>query len=460
MKPTVKVGGNKRILWVTPRVPWPPACGASVANVSLMRLLTAQGWQIDLMCIAARSNTSALTELMSHLRLTSVSLIPTPKVLSNRWLRYLALAMYQIIYRHTPLTAIPFVISSVREKIVRQIAQSKSGIVLWDGLHPMAACINEFTKKKELPSADYIQHVYRAHNVESEIWRQYHKQALPVLRPLIAQQLRLMKAFEERCLAKSALLLCLNKADVHDFKRLFQTPAPILEIPVFISRPRATRSRCLPVGASRCLRLLWIGGMNWWPNKHGIQWFLRRVWPQLSAMNPNTQLDLVGSGTESIVRHIQGRVHGHGFVATTEPYLTHADILIVPIFFGSGIRIKALEALTHSVPCFGTPHGLSGIPEQGCWLGEDENEWVKQLSSLSKHDCVERGRIGHDTLSEQIHSQRLGEQLSGRLMAMKHANLTLQRQTRATPRRHQTDGSTQKSALHPTGFSGTDRESR
>jgi glycosyltransferase involved in cell wall biosynthesis len=49
------------------------------------------------------------------------------------------------------------------------------------------------------------------------------------------------------------------------------------------------------------------------------------------------------------------------------------DAAIVPIAHGGGIKTKAVEAMAHGVPVFGTPHVASGFsPEWTRYIGEIE----------------------------------------------------------------------------------------
>jgi glycosyltransferase involved in cell wall biosynthesis len=50
-----------------------------------------------------------------------------------------------------------------------------------------------------------------------------------------------------------------------------------------------------------------------------------------------------------------------GFVSCIEEELASADLVIVPLRFGSGTRIKILEAFAHRIPVVGTTLGAEGL---------------------------------------------------------------------------------------------------
>ena len=51
-----------------------------------------------------------------------------------------------------------------------------------------------------------------------------------------------------------------------------------------------------------------------------------------------------------------------GKVDNVESYIQNKEILFVPLFSGSGIRIKILEAMAHGIPVVSTSKGAQGIP--------------------------------------------------------------------------------------------------
>ena len=54
------------------------------------------------------------------------------------------------------------------------------------------------------------------------------------------------------------------------------------------------------------------------------------------------------------------RVMVTGWVPDMASELRHADLVVVPIRYGSGTRIKILEAFAHRIPVVSTSAGLEG----------------------------------------------------------------------------------------------------
>jgi glycosyltransferase involved in cell wall biosynthesis len=87
--------------------------------------------------------------------------------------------------------------------------------------------------------------------------------------------------------------------------------------------------------------------------------------------------------------------HYHGAIAN-----------IVPIFYGSGTRVKAIESSLFATACIGTAQGVEGLgldPERDYFRAESESEWIDALNTLDPDaarqrgsNALERARIRYD----------------------------------------------------------------
>lgn len=106
------------------------------------------------------------------------------------------------------------------------------------------------------------------------------------------------------------------------------------------------------------IKLLFIGALDWYPNLQGIQWFMEKVFPLLPE---NFELEIVGrNAAKAFPLNNSTRIHIHSDVGAVEPFYLSADIFISPVFAGSGINIKMLEAASYGIPIVATPFSLRG----------------------------------------------------------------------------------------------------
>lgn len=106
-----------------------------------------------------------------------------------------------------------------------------------------------------------------------------------------------------------------------------------------------------------CFKLLFVGGY-FWPNVHGITWFVENVMP---ALPEDVSLDIVGNNMERVADMLGGRrVRVHGRVECLDDFYNQADVVVGPIFEGEGMKSKTCEALMYGKLYLGTDEALEG----------------------------------------------------------------------------------------------------
>jgi glycosyltransferase involved in cell wall biosynthesis len=90
--------------------------------------------------------------------------------------------------------------------------------------------------------------------------------------------------------------------------------------------------------------------------------FVKHVFPRIRAVHPDVQLRIVGRYDDAVAQlGSQTNVTVTGYVPRIEDELARSDVVIVPIRFGSGTRIKLLEAFAHRIPSVSTTLGAEGL---------------------------------------------------------------------------------------------------
>ncbi len=98
------------------------------------------------------------------------------------------------------------------------------------------------------------------------------------------------------------------------------------------------------------------------PNVDAADWLVSEVTPRLRARIADLEIRLVGQTVPGVERyHNPPGVTVVGAVPTMMPELTRADIVVVPIRYGSGTRLKILESFAHRVPVVSTTIGAEGL---------------------------------------------------------------------------------------------------
>ncbi len=92
-------------------------------------------------------------------------------------------------------------------------------------------------------------------------------------------------------------------------------------------------------------------------NVEGIEWFVRNVLPHVDI-----RMQIVGKGMEKLkdADWMQSDIEILANVPDLDPLFLAADIMVLPIFKGSGMKVKTCESLMFGKNIIGTPEAWSG----------------------------------------------------------------------------------------------------
>jgi polysaccharide biosynthesis protein PslH len=107
------------------------------------------------------------------------------------------------------------------------------------------------------------------------------------------------------------------------------------------------------------------GNLGYFPTVDGALWFAREVWPILRRLHPGVEWRLAGARPSRAIRAL-GRLGGISVVAAPENLaaeLEHASVVVAPLLAGSGTPNKVLEAMAAGIPVVTTPAGAAGLDD-------------------------------------------------------------------------------------------------
>jgi glycosyltransferase involved in cell wall biosynthesis len=108
--------------------------------------------------------------------------------------------------------------------------------------------------------------------------------------------------------------------------------------------------------------VLFQGTLRYPPNADAARWLAGEIGPALRRLLPDLRIRLVGQGNadlEALNNPPALTVVGKVLEITDE--LAKADLVVVPVRFGSGTRLKILEAFSHRIPVVSTTLGAEGL---------------------------------------------------------------------------------------------------
>lgn len=109
--------------------------------------------------------------------------------------------------------------------------------------------------------------------------------------------------------------------------------------------------------------ILFVGDLQFPPNRDGLNHFLAEVWPGVRAKRPAASLSIVGRGLVDADRAKWSQSAGVeviGFAEDLSACYRRCALTVVPIYFGGGTKIKVLESLAFGRAVVTTPQAMRG----------------------------------------------------------------------------------------------------
>jgi glycosyltransferase involved in cell wall biosynthesis len=109
--------------------------------------------------------------------------------------------------------------------------------------------------------------------------------------------------------------------------------------------------------------VLFLGAMGYSPNARAADTLVQDIWPIVRSRVPEARLIIAGSRPE-LLKSFSGAhesVTFSGFVDDLATLYAQARVVCCPIFYGSGTRIKIIEAAAHARAIVSTRLGAEGL---------------------------------------------------------------------------------------------------
>lgn len=237
------------------------------------------------------------------------------------------------------------------QKIIEVLRKESFDIIQLEMLQ-MATYLDILRKYSKAPV------VLRAHNIEHKIWQRIAENCTnPFKRFYLNHLYQSLRRFEIGILNKMDGIIAITPVDARNLDRLSHS-TNIISVPFGINLESLTANPVQPEDAS----LFHIGTMNWYPNEEGIRWMIDEVWPVVTKKLPGIEMHLAGRYMPEWLQKLSvPRITVDGEVSDVWEYMQQFSIMVVPLFSGSGIRIKIVEAMAAGKAIITTAIGAEGI---------------------------------------------------------------------------------------------------
>ncbi len=142
------------------------------------------------------------------------------------------------------------------------------------------------------------------------------------------------------------------------------------------------------------INLGFIGSCDHPPNQQAIKFLINNILPQLEIQKIKYKFYFAGNNSKILIDKLISRssINQLGYIDAVESFYKEIDLLIAPIFSGSGSRIKILESLSYGRPVITTKIGAEGIDLSSPFLSilnskeMDPLTWTKAVIQIQEKE--------------------------------------------------------------------------
>ena len=359
-----------RILQITNKVPYPVKDGGAIACMNLARGFSLLGHQVTILAMNTVKHHITLGEIPESVKeLAEFKLVNVPARISP------VCALFNLLLSRKPYNATRFISNTFADELKKVLQENEFDIIQLEGLYvcPYIQVIRQFSKAKV---------IYRAHNIEHEIWSRTAVMAHGFEKWYLKNLSKRIKRFETQVLNKYDLLVPITGRDGAILNKMGNTK------PAHVSQTGIDSSVLIP--NSKNLNhpsLFHIGSLEWSPNQEGLIWFFENCWDAIREKYPELKFYVAGRNAPPWFQKMLNlpNVVFKGEVADAYEFMNSKSIMVVPLFSGSGMRIKIIEGMALGKPIVTTPVGTEGIlttSGENIIVIKDAEGFVQSISDL------------------------------------------------------------------------------
>ncbi len=382
------------ILQLHNKIPFPPKDGGSVAVYNLSEAFVKLNHNVDILALNTKKHFvdfNTIEKLLpEHLNIISVDIDTSIKPIK---------ALTNFLFSELPYNAERFISEKFKAKLTELLKQKEFDIIQIEGLYmmPYINVIKANTKS-------FIS--YRAHNVEHEIWGNTILKEKNLLKRIYLRNLhKKIKKFELTFIDQYDLLVPISEKDADFFIKMRNTKK-IHICPAGLDSSKYNRQNFKIDKTS----FFHLGSLDWIPNREGLLWFLENVWTKINKKYDSLSFSIAGRNAPETFTKQLSRYYNilyRGEIDNACEFMQQHSIMIVPLFSGSGMRIKIIEGMASGNIVITTPKGAEGIDAvngKHFLIAENEIDFIKHIDHIfeGKYNLQEISKNARQFISDNF----------------------------------------------------------
>ncbi len=312
-------------------------------------------------CLAMDSITQGLLDAGHSVRILSIATEKHPDRKKNLSTTYLQATSFETVFVDTRVRLIPAVLNLFGAQSYN-ISRFNSADFRHKLISVLSTCRFDLVQLESLYMLNYLEDVrshsnakiiYRAHNIEHQIWNRLAGGASGVKQTYMRFLARRLEMYERAHVNSPDGIVVISGGDASQLKEMGCT-RPILELPFALPVEKTVPREPNNV-------FFHIGAMDWEPNREAVRFLIKKIWPLIRKERPNAVLRLAGRNMPVNFLSENG-IQVDGEVSHARSYMRQNGILLTPLLSGGGMRIKLIEAMALGCAVVATSIALEGIP--------------------------------------------------------------------------------------------------
>lgn len=361
-----------RIVFLTPQLPYPPQSGGVIKSFQLVKYLS-QNHELVVGTFLKGDDALHVSHFQKEFPLEN--LVSLPIDIPRTPLNFLWSLLQGI-----PLT----VLRNKSEKFQKKIAPylKEAELIFVDHYIMFQYVPEEFRGKV----------VLHEHNAEYVLWLRYAEQSRnPLKRLLLTFESLRIRRYEKEIGIRADHIM----ASPNDKEELIKLGLPTSKFVLtwhlgneeWLDKPDLEFTKTKKV-------LLNVGTLSWEPNRDGLKWFISEVWPKLKMKHQDLELWIAGKGADAPLLEAarnDGQIKLLGFIDDLEKLHLQTRVFIAPLRFGSGIKVKVINALYRGLPVVTTSIGVEGMevtPSQHLFVSDEGESMIESIDLLLKDEVT------------------------------------------------------------------------
>lgn len=236
--------------------------------------------------------------------------------------------------------------------LIAELKRHVYDIVQFEGLFmsPYLNVVRKYSKAKL---------IYRAHNIEHQVWQRLAKQKNDPIKKVYLQLLAgRLKNYELQQFNRFDAIVAITGQDRQTMLD-YGTEIPIGVLPVAINLERYKPDFLKTEFPS----LFFLGSLDWLPNREGLIWFLDNFYTDITEGDLRVKFYVAGHAIpeELDEYEVMGKIYISGEVDDALEFVNSKSIMVVPLLSGGGMRVKIVEGMALQKCIISTTLGLEGI---------------------------------------------------------------------------------------------------